>query len=275
MPRFGLNGATTGEGVGLEADLRLAADAGYQGVELRDTKIARYLASGGTLEAARDLARTVGVDVLSVNALEDATLRTGDALAQAVERCRLLARWARALDCPTVVAVPSVLPPGGLAAATVRARTVEALRALVAAAAESGVRVGFEFLGFPTCSVNTLRAARDVLDELGHPDAGLVIDAFHVYAGGSSPDDLDGLDGARIFMVHLDDAEPGPPSELRDAHRLLPGRGVVPLAPLIERVQRTGYTGAYSLELFRPEYWTWDPGVLARQGLESMRRLFA
>lgn len=275
MTRFGLNGATTGEAVGLEADLRLAAAAGYQGVELRDTKIERYLAAGGTLEAARALARTLGLEVYTVNALEDATLRTGEALARVVERGRLLARWARALDCPAIVAVPSFLPPDGLSATEVRARTVAALRALVAGTAESGVRVGFEFLGFPTCSVNTLRAARDVLDELGEARVGLVIDAFHFYVGGSRLEDLDGLDDERLLIVHLDDAEAGAPSALGDAQRLLPGLGVIPLAPLIERIRRTGYGGPYSLELFRPEYWARDPVALAREGLERMRRYVA
>lgn len=275
MTRFGLNGATTGDAVGLEADLRLAADAGYQGVELRDTKIERYLAAGGALEAVRRLARDLGVEVYSVNALEDATLCTGAALAQVVERGRLMARWARALDCPAIVAVPSFLPPGGLTAAEVRARTVAALRALLVGTAEFDVRVGFEFLGFPTCSVNTLRAARAVLDELGEARAGLVIDAFHFYAGGSRLEDLDGLDGERLVIVHLDDAEPGPPASLGDAQRLLPGLGVIPLAPLIERIRRTGYRGPYSLELFRPEYWARDPAALAREGLERMRRYLA
>lgn len=275
MTRFGLNGATTGDAVSLEADLRLAAGAGYQGVELRDTKIERYLAAGGALEAVRGLARDLGLEVYSINALEDATLRTGAALAQVVARGRLLARWARALDCSAIVAVPSILPPGGLTAAEVRARTVAALRALLVGTAEFGVRVGFEFLGFPTCSVNTLRAARDVLEELGEARAGLVIDAFHFYAGGSRLEDLDGLDGERLVIVHLDDAEPGPPSSLGDAQRLLPGLGVIPLAPLIERIRQTGYRGPYSLELFRPEYWARDPAALAREGLECMRRYLA
>src|SRR3990172_7104571 len=47
MPLFGLNGATTGEEATLEIDIRAAAQAGYEYVELRDTKIERYLTGGG------------------------------------------------------------------------------------------------------------------------------------------------------------------------------------------------------------------------------------
>lgn len=274
MRTFGLNGATTGEGVDLATDIRVAGAAGYQVVELRDTKIERYLAAGGTMAALRDLLSQAGIRVLSINALEDSTLRVGDALEPVLTRTRTFCDWAQALDCPYIISVPSFLPPGGLLEPEVRGRTVAALRRMAAVAADYGVKVGFEFLGFPTCSVNTLGAARRIVEEVGDPRVGIVIDAFHFYAGGSRLEDLDGLDGARIFIVHLDDAEPGEPSGLTDAHRLMPGDGVIPLKSLLSRLEGAGYQGAYSLELFRPEFWAMDPAAVAKRGLESMKRLF-
>lgn len=283
MPSFGLNGATTGDRADVEADIRAAAEAGYQCVELRDAKIARYLGAGGSLGGLRAQMRDAGVAGLSINALEDSTLHVGEAFEPILARCRTLCEWAKALDCPYVIAVPSFLaaggPPGGgprpvgLAETEVRRRTAASLRKMTAEAAGFGVRVGFEFLGFPTCSVSTLRAARGIIDDVGDPRLGLVIDAFHFYVGGSQPEDLDGLDASRVFIVHLDDAEAGDPAGLADAQRLLPGEGVIPLRALITRLRAAGYRGAYSLELFRPEYWTWDPVELARRGLECMRRL--
>jgi len=43
MPRFALNGATTGEMLDVETDIRVAAAAGYGAVELRDVKIERWV----------------------------------------------------------------------------------------------------------------------------------------------------------------------------------------------------------------------------------------
>ncbi len=277
MRRFGLNGATTGEHVDIETDIRVAGEAGYLAVELRDTKIGRYLGSGGTLPALRGLLRDAGVEVLSINALEDSTLRTGARLEEILARCRVFCEWARALDAPYVVAVPSFLPPGagglgGPTEAEVRSQTVAALAAMAGVASAFGVKVGFEFLGFPACSVNTLGAARSILDDVADPTVGLVVDTFHFYAGGSR---LEDLDGSRIFLVHVDDAEAGDPAGLGDAQRLLPGEGVIPLKPMIARLEAAGYRGAYSLELFRPEYWAWPPAEIARRGHDSMRRLFA
>ncbi len=45
--RFALNEATTGS-ADLRADLRTAAEVGYQGIELRDGKLAAYLQRGGS-----------------------------------------------------------------------------------------------------------------------------------------------------------------------------------------------------------------------------------
>ena len=275
MPRFGLNGATTGARVSVETDIRVAGQAGYQAIELRDDKIERYLAAGHSLASLADRVRDAGLEVLSINALEDATLPAAEHSQTRLARWRKLCEWAAAVAAPYAIAVPSFLPDGPPTQDEIRARSIEALRALAAVAREFDVQVGFEFLGFPLCSVNTLRAARKIVDAIDDPAVGLVIDAFHFYVGGSRSADLDGLDPSRLFIVHVDDAEPGDASALSDAERLLPGEGVVPLDALVRALERSGYRGVYSLELFRPEYWAWDPADLARRGLEAMQRLFA
>jgi len=272
IPRFGLNGATTGPR-DLLTDLRAAREAGYQALEVRDTKLVAYLDGGGSLYALRQALSDAGVEVASINALERSTLAAGDEREAVLRRCRRMCEWAAALDCPYIVAVPSPL-----ADAVERERigemTADALRAMAEVARPFAVRVGFEFLGFATCSVSTLAAARRIVEAVADPAVGLVIDAFHFYAGGSTWEMLDGLRPEQLFLVHLDDAEDRPRRTLEDAHRLLPGDGVIPLADLVRRLDGLGYRGVYSIELFRPEYYEWDPTLLAREALMRMRALF-
>lgn len=273
MRRFGLNGATTGE-ADLLTDLRAAREAGYDVLEVRDTKVRGYLDAGGRLEWFRAATRDAGVGVYTVNALEHSTHVSGPTgLSPLLDRCRTFCEYARALDAPYVIAVPSFLHE-----VSDRRRILEvaadALRAMAGVAAEYGVGIGFEFLGFEDCSVSTLGAARAIVEQAARPNVGVVIDAFHYYAGGSTPEMLQDLDPARLFIVHLDDAEDRPRRALRDAHRLLPGDGVIPLRDLVERIERLGYRGPWSIELFRPEYWTWDPVHLARVSREKMSALF-
>ncbi|HEV8353243.1 MAG TPA: sugar phosphate isomerase/epimerase family protein [bacterium] len=268
---FGLNGATTGR-ADLQTDIAVAAAAGYDAVELRDAKLDAYLRAGGSLAGVRVLCRDSNLSVAGLNALEDSTLTAGPARQALLERCRQMCAWARDLACPFVIAVPSFL--GGEDPKTMTAQTVDALRQMGAVAGEYGVRIGFEFIGFPTCSVRTLGEAQRIVVEVADPAVGLVIDAFHFFAGGSTWTMLDAVDPHHLFVVHLDDAEDRALSDLTDRHRLLPGDGVFPLKEFVRRLQASGYSGVYSLELFRPEYWQWDAFHLARVGLEKMQLLF-
>lgn len=264
--RFGLNGATTGL-TPLLRDLEAARRAGYDDLEIRDAKLEAYL----RIESLADLRARMadlGVRPLSLNAIEDATL--GDPM-PALHRARTLFGWAQSLGAPYVVAVPSPAPSGA-SPSDVAERTATRLASLADVAAGYGVAVGFEFLGFPWCSVRTVSAARQIVGEAGRANLGLVLDAFHFHVGGSTIGDVAGLQDLRI--VHLDDAEPGPPDSLADAQRLLPGEGAIPLRDLVRAIRKTGYDGSYSLELFRPEYYRWDPDELARRGLAAMKSLF-
>lgn len=267
--RFGLNGATTGP-TDLLLDIRVAAKAGYRFLEVRDMKLEGYLQKGGTLEALSREFEKVGIHPLSINALERSTLDTPQEVT--LSRLRTLCAWAQGLNCPYVVAVPSPLE-APLAREEITARTVEALQRMAEVAKAHGIKVGFEFLGFSSCSVNTLELAVEVVDRVGDPSVGLVLDAFHFYVGGSSWSALEALDPGKVFIVHLDDAEDFPRHLLTDAHRVLPGDGVIPLRELVGRLEARGYRGPYSIELFRPEYWEWDPLDLAVKARERMEQL--
>ncbi len=279
LPRLGLNGATIGS-TDLLTDIQVAHEAGYEALEIRDTKLATYLQGGGALYTLRRTLSDLGVEVVSLNALEQSTLASGEVGTAVLRRCRTLCEWAAGLSCPYVVAVPSLTERSPGAARTIYSdatavgQTVESLRAIAEVARPFRVKIGFEFLGFANCSVNTFARARRVIDAVNDPDVGFVIDAFHFYVGGSTWDMLEGLDPERVFLVHLADAERRPRAELTDSHRLLPGDGVIPLRDLVKRLQRIGYSGVYSIELFRPEYWKRDPLELARLARRKMEAVF-
>ncbi len=286
LPRFGLNGATTGS-TDLLTDVRVTHEAGYEALEIRDVKLGTYLQSGGALYTLRRTLSDSGIEAVSINALEQSTLATGEVRTAVLRRCRTLCEWAAGVSCPYVIAVPSLTerPLGASSGprsggrtifdeSTVVTQTVAALRAMAEIARPFRVKIGFEFLGFANCSVNTLGRARKVVEATKDPDVGLVLDAFHFYVGGSTWDMLEGLDPARLFVVHLDDAEQRPRAELTDTHRLLPGDGVIPLRELVKRLQKIGYSGVYSIELFRPEYWKRDPLEVAQLARSKMEALF-
>ena len=141
---------------------------------------------------------------------------------------------------------------------------------LGAIAESHGVGLAFEFLGQTGCSVQTLDLASEIVGRVARPNVGLVIDSFHFYAGGSSMDMIDALDPERLFIFHINDAEDLPREQLQDSHRLLPGLGILPLREMLQAFKRIGYDRVASVEIFRPEYWEWDPFQLAREAKDAL-----
>lgn len=258
--RLGFHGATSMTS-DLETDVRATAHAGFQALELWAGKIDKYLASH-SLDDLQALLAGNGVAPMSINSLEFITFR-GDEYSKIKARCRELCRLAQAIGCPTVVVVPSPTPSRETGWEEIVEEHVRVLRDLGEIAAEYGVRLSFELLGFGWCSVRTPRGAWEIVQKTGCSNVGLVVDCAHLYGGGGLLSEIDALDPAHIFTFHLDDLEDLPKEAITDAKRLLPGLGIIPLDEICRRLQQVGYDGDCSVELFRPEYWEWDPNELA------------
>ena len=136
------------------------------------------------------------------------------------------------------------------------------------------IKLGLEFLGMRSCSINNLHAAIETVKRVGRRNVGLVVDSFHMYVSDSKFAEITQLDAEQIFLVHVNDAEPGERSRLTDANRLYPGEGVIDLKEFNSVLKKVGYDEQLSLELLRPAYWEQDAEQVAVKGRESLRRVF-
>lgn len=266
---LGFNGATTMKKADLLSDLAVAERCGYAALEIWAAKLRTYLREepGRLAELRRRFARSP-VKPYSINSVEFVTFKQGAEWEAIVAQVEELARVAAEIGCPYLVVVPSPRPEG-MGDDEVRAGSVAALRELSDVAAPFGVKLAFEFLGFGWCSVNRLDQCCRIVREVDRENIGLVLDTFHFHAGGSPLSSLSEVDPGKLFIFHLNDAEPRPLSELQDAHRLLPGEGVIPLREIFAGLRARGYHGIASLELFRPEYWELEPLALAAMAREK------
>lgn len=257
----------------LETDIAATAHAGYKALELWAVKIDSYLAAH-TLADLKGLFENAKVQPLTINSIEFIAFRGNDfSLIEA--RLHELGRVAQAIGCPTVVVVASPTPDRNMQWPEVKAEYVRVLNRLSGIAAQYGISLSFEFLGFGWCSVRTPRAAFEILREADCANVGLTLDAAHFFSGGGLMSEIEQLDPRRIFAFHLNDLEDTPKEAITDATRLLPGLGVIPLDQICERLKRIGYTGPCSIELFRPEYWAWDPHELAIKARQAAVRVLS
>jgi sugar phosphate isomerase/epimerase len=119
-----------------------------------------------------------------------------------------------------------------------RGAVVERFGELCVRAASAGVVVVLEFL--PIFTIGTLAAAVSVVEEVGEPNGGVLVDSLHLARSGGSPDDLRGLRPGTVPYLQLADAPAEPPGRDRDAlreealhGRLLPGDGELPLDAML------------------------------------------
>jgi 2-keto-myo-inositol isomerase len=211
---------------------------------------------------------------LALSSLEFIAFR-GSEYAQIQARLHQLGKIAQAIGCPTVVVVPSPSPDRNLSWTETVAEYVKVLRDLSDIASLYNIKLSFEFLGFGWCSVRTPRAAFEIVQKVERDNIGLTVDTAHFFGGGGLMSELDQLDPERIFAFHLDDLEDTPKEAISDSTRLLPGLGVVPLDEICARLKRINYDGPCSIELFRPEYWNWNPQDLAIQAREAALRILS
>jgi len=258
--QLAINGATTMHAT-LPKDIAAASAAGFRALEIWAAKMDTYLAEQ-PVEALKSLFDQAALRPASINSIEFITFRPPEEYATVKARCQELCELALALGCDRIVVVPSPTPVD-TSWGEIRDKSVHVLRELSEIAAPHGVQLAFEFLGFGWCSVRTLAQCWEIVRETDRANVGLVIDTCHFYAGRSELRTIEQLDPLKILIFHINDVEERPLDTIEDAHRLLPGEGVIPLDDILARLRRIGFDGLCSIELFRPEYWERDPVELA------------
>lgn len=272
--KLGFNGATTMRASLLE-DVRVCKKVGFEYFELRDVKL-RDLLKTRSLDEIRAFIKDFAVQPIAMNSLE-LTLRNEEEFREVLDKARTLCEYSSTLGCPVLIVVPSFLETSFAwpSQEEIKKDTCSKLYRLEEVARPYGVKIAFEFLGFANSSVNTLSFCHEIVKELNSPNIGMTIDAFHFFLSNEPLSVFDTIDPKKIFLVHIADAEGVPRSQLTDAHRTIPGDGVIPLRPFVRKLQEVGYQGVFSIELFNPKYWEQDPKEVASLCYQRMKELFS
>jgi len=135
------------------------------------------------------------------------------------------------------------------------------LRKLAMLALPLGIEIAYEGLSWGR-TVNQFTTAWDVVCRADCPNLGIGLDSFHIFAAQTPLQALEDIDPARILLVQLSDFmwQEVPTFEERmttaRTFRVFPGEGVhsEQLAQLVVQLERMGYRGDYSFEVFNDDY---------------------
>ena len=167
------------------------------------------------------------------------------------------AAFCAAIGCQKMMVVLS--PTGPLPKEEHRKIVRDRLAAISDVLQRSKLRLGLEFLGVqqfrmgraggppPNPFMWTLSETAALAKDSGG-NIGVVLDVWHWHHSRSTIADILATEKDRIVHVHVSDARPQPPEEVRDNQRVMPGEGSIDLVGFFQALKKIGYADGVSPE---------------------------
>lgn len=257
--------------------IRLARETGWDGIFVREEHLRRYLAQGFDVTGLRQALD--GLAPVNLGALADVERWRPAERAAMLREAEALTELAVGIGATYVQLLTGPVRPGGaysgpagLTPAELRDVTASAIRSVADLGAAHGLRYYLEPVAWTPLS--SLSAAVDAIDAADRDNVGLVLDFWHLWQRGTTPEDIARLDARYIFGVDFADSL-GPVGALGPDQRtrcVWPGEGEIPLGEWVAAVRSTGFDGWWDNELYSPPHWERaDPFAVAVGLLEVLR----
>ncbi len=249
----------------LSEKLHAAAKAGFDGVEIFENDLTQ---SELTPRQVRQLAESLGLEIIALQPLRNFEAmpepwRTQN-FYQAQKKFELMHELgtSRLMICSNVS--PQVLDDPSLAAAD--------LHQLAELAQQEQFMIGYEALAWGRY-VHDYAQAWEIVKRADHPNLGILLDTFHMYARNNTLDLLrDEIPANKIALVQLADA----PSLQMDVlnfsrhFRCFPGQGDMPIVEFMQCLKHKGYNDYISHEIFNDEFRASKAEEKATDGMRSL-----
>jgi len=257
------NTITAGRNKPLEEIITRCGQAGFAGIEIDLNHIADCLKRISIAEL-RDLLARGGLQTASIMAFN---LAPFEAAAPDIARIKEGAGYALELGAPLLLVFCAADIPKAMSSDQALERAAE--RTAGYAEVASPVAIGLEPIGRTTL-MGGPAAALDIAARSGKRNVGIVMDTFHFYRSQVREEEVRAIPREKLLIVHVNDSEDLPIEQLRDAHRLHLGRGVLPLVGTLQTLKGIGYDGFLSVEIFREEYWRQPVEQVVREAKSSL-----
>ncbi|MDR6662201.1 bifunctional sugar phosphate isomerase/epimerase/4-hydroxyphenylpyruvate dioxygenase family protein [Tardiphaga sp. 862_B3_N4_1] len=248
----------------LDEKLRAIAAAGFDEVEIFEADL---LSFNGSPRDVGQMCRDLGLTICAFQPFRDF-----EGMPEP-QRSRNFARAARKFDLMKELQTDLMLICSNISPASLGGidRAAADFRELGDLAAQHGMRVGFEALAWGA-HVNDYRDAWEIVRRANHPSIGVILDSFHALAPAFPVSAIASIPADKIFLVQLADAPKLGLDVLSWSRhfRCFPGQGDLPVAEFMEAVQATGYSGAWSLEIFNDQFRAGSAVRTATDGLRSL-----
>jgi sugar phosphate isomerase/epimerase len=253
----------------LQAKLQAMKDAGFSQVMLKANDLVGH--PGGWKAAAQEV-RESGLRGTGFQVLRDFEGLSGHLHDYKVDIAKTMLEMCAELGCDVLLACSST----SAHASQDLDHIARDLRKLAMLAIPFGIRIAYEGLSWGR-TINEYTTAWDVVCRADAPNLGVCIDSYHILAAKTPLDAIQDLDPAKIFLVQLSDFmwRETPTFEERMAtartYRVFPREGVhtEELIDLVQKLDRLGYAGDYSFEVFNDDFVQMPLPMVAERARKS------
>ena len=273
--RYCLNMSTIrGQKPTVDQEVEIAAKAGFNGIEPWIPNLRKFVEDGGKLADLGKKIADLGLTVDSAIGFAQWIVDDEKARANGLEEAKRDMDMLRQIG-GTRIAAPPVGAHGGDAPKIDLDAAAERYAALQKVGDDCGVLPQLEVWGFSK-NLSRLGEIAYVAASTGHAQTLLLLDAYHLYKGGSDFAGLDLFSDESLQVFHINDYPAAPPREqMNDSHRVYPGDGIAPMTQILKSLGGRGRSVTLSLELFNPDYWKQDAQEVANTGLGKMKAVVA
>ncbi|MDC0457491.1 sugar phosphate isomerase/epimerase and 4-hydroxyphenylpyruvate domain-containing protein [Alphaproteobacteria bacterium] len=133
------------------------------------------------------------------------------------------------------------------------------------------IKIGYEALAWGKY-INDHRDAWEIVRRASHDNVGIILDSFHTLSKNIDLNSISLIPAEKIFIVQLADA----PFHKMDLlywsrhFRNMPGQGDLPISNFMNALNKTGYDGYLSLEIFNDSYRSGPREQIAKDGKRSL-----
>lgn len=253
----------------LQAKLQAMKNAGFSQVMLKANDLVGH--PGGWKAAAQEV-RESGLRGTGFQVLRDFEGLSGHLHEYKVDIAKTMLEMCAELGCDVLLACSST----SAHASQDLDHIARDLRKLAMLAVPHGIRIAYEGLSWGR-TINEYTTAWDVVCRADAPNLGVCIDSYHILAAKTPLDAIQDLDPAKIFLVQLSDFmwRETPTFEERMAtartYRVFPREGVhtEELIDLVQKLDRLGYAGDYSFEVFNDDFVQMPLPMVAERARKS------
>ncbi|OGB16655.1 MAG: xylose isomerase [Burkholderiales bacterium RIFCSPLOWO2_12_67_14] len=253
----------------LEAKLAAMKAAGFSQVMLKANDINGH---PGGMQTAVQAVKDSGLRGTGFQVLRDFEGLSGHLHHYKIDIAKAMLEMCAALDCQVLLACSST----STHASQDLDHLARDLRKLAMLALPLGIKIAYEGLSWGR-TVNEFTTAWDVVCRADCPNLGLGLDSFHIFAAKTPLEEIDYLDPSKIFLVQLADFMWQEIKTFEErmstarTFRVFPGEGVhsEELVDLVQKLDRLGYAGDYSFEVFNDDYQQMPLPMVAERGRRS------